>query len=179
MSQRFARKPMYALGAGAILGAYLLPAVISALRSGPASVLRPAEILSWIVATVTFVLGTLCVAEIASTAPVVAGSVETIAYAATGERLAWMLGWPLLLAFAVTCVALVIIGSRIFGFADFLPIEALVHLTTLFAFVVASVAADVLAADRDLVAPDRLACDRPHHLLRRTPANPGRWPGLT
>ncbi|GAA1479969.1 amino acid permease [Gordonia sinesedis] len=60
----------------------------------------PAISLSFIMAAIACALAALCYAEFASTVPV-AGSAYTFGYATFGEFLAWILGWDLILEFAV------------------------------------------------------------------------------
>ncbi len=56
--------------------------------------------LSYVVAGVTCIFAALCYAEFASMAPV-AGSAYTYAYTTLGELLAWIIGWDLVLEYAV------------------------------------------------------------------------------
>ncbi|SBS72027.1 Uncharacterized amino acid permease YhdG [uncultured Mycobacterium sp.] len=60
----------------------------------------PAISVSFIIAAVTCGLAALCYAEFASTLPV-AGSAYTFSYATFGEFVAWIIGWDLILEFAV------------------------------------------------------------------------------
>lgn len=60
----------------------------------------PALSVSFIIAAVTCALAALCYAEFASTLPV-AGSAYTFSYATFGEFVAWIIGWDLILEFAV------------------------------------------------------------------------------
>ncbi|WP_030164616.1 APC family permease [Kitasatospora arboriphila] len=80
----------------------------------------PAISLSFVMAAVACALAALCYAEFASTVPV-AGSAYTFGYATFGEFLAWILGWDLILEFAVGA-AVVSKGwssylGTVFGFA--------------------------------------------------------------
>jgi len=85
-----------ALGVGAIIGAGIFVATGEAahLNAGPALVV------SYIVAGITCIFAALCYAEFASMAPV-AGSAFTYAYATLGEVFAWIIGWDLVLEYAV------------------------------------------------------------------------------
>jgi APA family basic amino acid/polyamine antiporter len=85
------------LGVGAIIGTgiFVLTGVAAHDRSGPAM------ILSFVVAGIACALAALCYAEFASMVPV-AGSAYTYAYATLGELLAWIIGWDLILEYAVT-----------------------------------------------------------------------------
>ena len=88
------------LGVGAIIGTgiFVLTGVVAHDRSGPAM------ILSFVVAGFTCALAALCYAEFASMAPV-AGSAYTYAYATLGELLAWVIGWDLVIEYAVAASA--------------------------------------------------------------------------
>lgn len=87
---------LVALGIGAIIGAGLfsLTGIASADNAGPA------VILSFIVAAVGCGFAGLCYAEFASMIPV-AGSAYTYSYATMGEFVAWIIGWDLVLEYAL------------------------------------------------------------------------------
>jgi APA family basic amino acid/polyamine antiporter len=84
------------LGVGAIIGTgiFVVTGKAAALTAGPAIML------SFVVAGVACVFAALCYAEFASMAPV-AGSAYTYAYATLGELFAWIIGWDLVLEYAV------------------------------------------------------------------------------
>src|SRR5829696_796792 len=84
------------LGIGAIIGAgiFVLTGLAAALHSGPAVPL------SFVVAAIACGLAGLCYAEMASTVPV-AGSAYTYSYATMGEFVAWIIGWDLVLEYAM------------------------------------------------------------------------------
>jgi APA family basic amino acid/polyamine antiporter len=84
------------LGVGAIIGAGIFVATGSAAHN----VAGPALMLSYVVAGITCVFAALCYAEFASMVPV-AGSAYTYAYATLGELFAWIIGWDLVLEYAV------------------------------------------------------------------------------
>src|SRR5947209_2650356 len=88
------------LGVGAVIGTgiFVLVGVAAHERAGPAM------ILSFVVAGIACALAALCYAEFASMAPV-AGSAYTYAYATLGELMAWIIGWDLVLEYAVTAGA--------------------------------------------------------------------------
>ena len=85
-----------ALGVGAIIGAgiFVLTGLAANVYAGPGLTL------SFVVAGFGCALAALCYAEFASMAPV-AGSAYTYAYATLGELLAWIIGWDLILEYAV------------------------------------------------------------------------------
>jgi APA family basic amino acid/polyamine antiporter len=85
-----------ALGVGAIIGAGIFVATGAAAHN----VAGPALMLSYVVAGVTCIFAALCYAEFASMVPV-AGSAYTYAYATLGELFAWIIGWDLVLEYAV------------------------------------------------------------------------------
>ncbi len=84
------------LGVGAIIGTgiFVLTGQAAAANAGPAIVL------SMVLAGLTSVLAALCYSEFASSVPV-AGSAYTYAYATLGEFVAWIIGWDLILEYAL------------------------------------------------------------------------------
>ena len=84
------------LGVGAIIGAGIFVATGQAANATAG----PALMLSYVVAGMTCVFAALCYAEFASMVPV-AGSAYTYAYATLGELFAWIIGWDLVLEYAV------------------------------------------------------------------------------
>lgn len=87
---------LVALGVGAIIGAGLF--VRTAWAASEAA--GPAVVLSFVVAAVGCAFAGLCYAEFASIIPI-AGSAYTYAYATLGEFLAWIIGWALVLEYAL------------------------------------------------------------------------------
>jgi APA family basic amino acid/polyamine antiporter len=87
---------LIALGIGAIIGAGLfsLTGLAAAQNAGPAVVL------SMVVAAIGCAFAGLCYSEFSCMIPV-AGSAYTYAYATLGEWLAWIIGWDLVLEYAV------------------------------------------------------------------------------
>ena len=85
-----------ALGVGAIIGAgiFVLTGLAANLYAGPGLAL------SFVAAGFGCTLAALCYAEFASMVPV-AGSAYTYAYATLGELFAWIIGWDLVLEYAV------------------------------------------------------------------------------
>ena len=84
------------LGVGAIIGAGIFVATGAAAHN----IAGPALMLSYVVAGLTCVFAALCYAEFAAMVPV-AGSAYTYAYATLGELFAWIIGWDLVLEYAV------------------------------------------------------------------------------
>ena len=84
------------LGIGAIIGAgiFVLTGQAAALHAGPAVPL------SFILTGIACAFAGLCYAEMASSVPV-AGSTYTYAYATMGEFIAWIIGWDLVLEYAM------------------------------------------------------------------------------
>ncbi len=87
-----------ASGVGAIIGAgiFVMTGQVAAEYAGPAVVL------SFIVAGIGCLFAALCYAEFAALAPV-AGSAYTYAYTTLGELFAWIIGWNLVLEYAMAC----------------------------------------------------------------------------
>ncbi len=84
------------LGIGAIIGTgiFVLTGTVAAQNAGPAVVL------SFALAGVASVFAALCYAEFASLVPM-AGSAYTYGYATLGELFAWIIGWDLILEYAL------------------------------------------------------------------------------
>ena len=85
-----------ALGVGAVIGAGIFVATGAAAHN----VAGPSLMLSYVVAGITCIFAALCYAEFAAMVPV-AGSAFTYAYATLGELFAWIIGWDLVLEYAV------------------------------------------------------------------------------
>jgi basic amino acid/polyamine antiporter, APA family len=84
------------LGIGAIIGTgiFVLTGIAAHDKAGPSLML------SFVVSGVACIFAALCYAEFASMVPV-AGSAYTYAYATLGELMAWIIGWDLVLEYAV------------------------------------------------------------------------------
>ncbi len=74
--------------------------IFTVTASTAANITGPAISVSFVIAAVTCGLAALCYAEFASTVPV-AGSAYTFSYATFGEFVAWIIGWDLILEFAI------------------------------------------------------------------------------
>ncbi|MEZ0342637.1 APC family permease [Mycobacterium sp. pV006] len=83
-------------GVSVVIGA----GIFTITASTAANITGPAISVSFILAAVACGLAALCYAEFASTVPV-AGSAYTFSYATFGEFVAWIIGWDLILEFAV------------------------------------------------------------------------------
>ncbi len=98
---------LIALGIGAIIGAGLfsLTGIAAAENAGPAVTL------SFVLAAVACGFAGLCYAEFASMIPV-AGSAYTYSYATMGEFMAWIIGWDLVLEYALGAATVSVSWSR-------------------------------------------------------------------
>lgn len=87
---------LVALGIGAIIGAglFVRTAAAAAQNAGPSVTF------GFIVAAIGCALAGLCYAELSSSIPI-AGSAYTYSYATMGEFIAWIIGWDLILEYAV------------------------------------------------------------------------------
>jgi len=110
------------LGIGAIIGTgiFVLTGTAAANQAGPAIVL------SYLAAGLACAFAALCYAEFASMIPI-AGSAYTYAYATLGEIVAWMIGWDLILEYAVGSMTVAVGWSGYFqrillGFGLHLPL---------------------------------------------------------
>jgi len=98
------------LGIGAIIGA----GIFSITGNAAAEFAGPAVTISFIIAAVGCAFAGLCYAEFASMLPV-AGSAYTYSYATMGEFVAWIIGWDLVLEYAVGAATVAISWSRYLG----------------------------------------------------------------
>jgi len=102
------------LGIGAIIGAGIFSTVGTAAAGGADHVgAGPALVISFVLVAVACSFAALCYAEFAAMVPV-AGSAYTYAYATLGELVAWLIGWDLILEYAVGNVAVAISWSAYF-----------------------------------------------------------------
>ncbi len=100
-----------AMGIGAIIGTgiFVLTGVASATRAGPSLTL------SFVVAGIVSALAALCYAEVSSKIPI-SGSAYTYTYATLGELLAWIVGWGLVLEYALGASTVSVGWSGYFNF---------------------------------------------------------------
>src|SRR5216110_3400996 len=98
---------LVALGIGAIIGAGLFVRTAAAIaeRAGPSVTL------AFLVAGFGCAFAGLCYAEFASMIPI-AGSAYTYSYATMGELVAWIIGWDLVLEYAVGAATVAIAWSE-------------------------------------------------------------------
>jgi basic amino acid/polyamine antiporter, APA family len=101
---------LVALGIGAIIGAGLFVRTANAIaeRAGPSVTL------AFILAGVGCAFAGLCYAEFASVIPI-AGSAYTYSYVTMGEFIAWIIGWDLVLEYAVGAATVAIAWSEYFN----------------------------------------------------------------
>lgn len=98
------------LGIGAIIGAglFVRTAAAAAQNAGPSVTL------AFVVAGIGCALAGLCYAELASMIPI-AGSAYTYSYTTLGELMAWIIGWDLVLEYAVGAATVAIAWSEYFN----------------------------------------------------------------
>jgi basic amino acid/polyamine antiporter, APA family len=91
------------LGIGAIIGTgiFVLTGTVAAQNAGPAVVL------SFVIAGIASIFAALCYSEFASLVPM-AGSAYTYGYATLGEFVAWIIGWDLVLEYALAATTVAI-----------------------------------------------------------------------
>jgi APA family basic amino acid/polyamine antiporter len=115
-----------ALGVGAIIGAGIFSAAGTAIAGGSEHVgAGPALVLSYIGVAVACGFAALCYAEFAAMIPE-SGSAYTYAYSTLGEIVAWIIGWDLIIEYAVGNIAVAVSWSGYFqqllrGFGLALP----------------------------------------------------------
>ncbi len=125
LKKTFSSWGLVALGVGAIIGAGLfsLTGIAAADNAGPAVAI------SFMIAALGCAFAGLCYAEFASMLPV-AGSAYTYSYATMGEFIAWIIGWDLVLEYALASATVAVSWSQYFNellkiFNLELPVELL------------------------------------------------------
>jgi APA family basic amino acid/polyamine antiporter len=121
------------LGIGAIIGAGIFSGAGTAVSGGPNHVgAGPALVISYILVAIACGFAALCYAEFASMISQ-AGSAYTYAYATLGELVAWIIGWDLIIEYAVGNIAVAVSWSAYFqtllrgfgvGFPEWLATDA-------------------------------------------------------
>jgi APA family basic amino acid/polyamine antiporter len=101
------------MGIGAIIGTGIFVLTAEAAQKA-----GPGMMLSFVIAGFVCAVAALCYAELSSMVPV-SGSAYTYSYAVLGEVIAWMVGWALILEFAVAASAVSVGWSNYFvGFME-------------------------------------------------------------
>jgi APA family basic amino acid/polyamine antiporter len=114
------------LGIGAIIGAGIFATIGTAAAGDLARPgAGPALILSFVITAVACGFAALCYAEFAAMVPI-SGSAYTYSYATMGELIAWIIGWDLIIEYAVGNVAVAISWANYFktlmaGFGIYFP----------------------------------------------------------
>lgn len=107
-------RDLTALGIGAIIGAGIFSTVGTAAAGGANHLgAGPALILSFVLVAVACGFAAFCYAEFAAMVPL-SGSAYTYAYATLGELVAWIIGWDLIIEYAIGNVAVAISWSAYF-----------------------------------------------------------------
>ena len=114
------------IGIGAVVGTGIFTIIGTAIQGGPEGAgAGPAIIISMVMAAIACVFSALCYSEIAAMIPV-AGSAYTYTYATMGEFMAWMVGWILMLEYAIGNITVACAWTGYFvqflkGFKHILP----------------------------------------------------------
>jgi APA family basic amino acid/polyamine antiporter len=114
------------LGIGAIIGAGIFATIGTAAAGDVARPgAGPALILSFVLTAIACGFAALCYAEFAAMVPI-SGSAYTYSYATLGELVAWIIGWDLIIEYAVGNVAVAISWANYFktfvsGFGIYIP----------------------------------------------------------
>ena len=113
-------RDLISMGIAAVVGAGIFSTIGSAAYNG-----GPGISLLFIITAVTCGFSALCYAEFASRVPI-AGSAYTYAYVSFGELIAWVIGWALILEYAIGNIVVAISWSGYFnnlleGFGLYLP----------------------------------------------------------
>ena len=151
---------LIALGVGSIIGTgiFVMTGTAASQNAGPALVL------SMILTTIGCAFSGLCYAEFAAMVPI-AGSAYTYAYATIGEFIAWIIGWDLILEYALSVSTVAVGWSGYFvSLANDIGIHIPVALTTPLGKVVTdqsgATVTGVVQSAGDLHRADRV--DAPH-----------------
>lgn len=119
------------LGIGAIIGAGIFSSIATAALGNEHRLgAGPSLIVSFVLTAVVCAFTALCYAEFASRVPI-SGSAYTYSYATLGEFVAWIIGWDLIIEYAIGNVAVAISWANYFrGFLETLGIDLPRWLTT-------------------------------------------------
>lgn len=108
LQRNLTARDLTALGIAAIIGAGIFSTIGNASMAG-----GPAVALLFVITAVACGFSAMCYAEFASSIPI-SGSAYTYAYASFGEIVAWLIGWALVLEYAVSNMAVAISWSSYF-----------------------------------------------------------------
>jgi amino acid transporter len=108
MKRRLSVRDLTAMGIAAIIGAGIFSTIGNAAASG-----GPAVSLLFVFTAIACGLSAMCYAEFASSIPI-SGSAYTYAYASFGELIAWIIGWDLIMEYAIGNIAVAISWSGYF-----------------------------------------------------------------
>ncbi len=108
MKRRLGVRDLTAMGIAAIIGAGIFSTIGNAAASG-----GPAVSLLFVFTAIACGLSAMCYAEFASAIPI-SGSAYTYAYASFGELFAWIIGWDLIMEYAIGNIAVAISWSGYF-----------------------------------------------------------------
>ncbi|WP_347987976.1 amino acid permease [Methylomonas sp. AM2-LC] len=126
LKQTLTAKDLTVLGVGGIIGAgiFVLTGIAAAKYAGPAITV------SFILAGIACALAAMCYSELAAMIPV-SGSAYSYAYATLGELTAWIIGWDLILEYALASSTVAIGWSGyLTSFLESIGIHLPVYLTT-------------------------------------------------
>lgn len=102
------------LGIGAIIGAGIFATIGTAAAGDPSRPgAGPSLMVSFVITAIVCAFTALCYAEMASMVPI-SGSAYTYSYATLGELVAWIIGWDLILEYAIGNVAVAISWANYF-----------------------------------------------------------------
>jgi amino acid transporter len=108
MKRRLGVRDLTAMGIAAIIGAGIFSTIGNAAASG-----GPAVSVLFVFTAIACGLSAMCYAEFASAIPI-SGSAYTYAYASFGELVAWIIGWDLIMEYAIGNIAVAISWSGYF-----------------------------------------------------------------
>jgi len=112
------------LGVGAIIGSGIF-AVVGTAAAAPETGAGPALMVSMVIAAIACIFSALCYSEFSTMIPV-AGGAYTYTFATLGECMAWLIGWVLMLEYAIGFIAVACAWTNHFmqfikGFSQVLP----------------------------------------------------------
>src|SRR5674476_150681 len=118
-------RDLTAMGIAAVIGAGIFSTIGNAAAAG-----GPAVSLLFVFTAVACGFSALCYAQFASLLPI-SGSAYTYAYASFGELIAWIIGWDLIMEYAIGNIAVAISWSGYFtGLMDGLGLHIPAYLST-------------------------------------------------